>query len=59
VAIDESELEFLAARLDAIYEMTCKGVYVDVSLDEARLVVIHTYLFIGEIARFPRHFVVG
>lgn len=53
-AIVESELEFLAARLDAIYEKTCKGVHVDVSLEEARLAVIHTYLFIGEVARFPR-----
>lgn len=54
MAIVESELEFLAARLDAIYEKTCKGVHVDVSLEEARLAVIHTYLFIGEVARFPR-----
>lgn len=53
-AILESELEFLAARLDAIYEKTCKGVHVDVSSEEARLAVIHTYLFIGEVARFPR-----
>jgi hypothetical protein len=41
----ESELEHLAARLDAIYEKTCKGVHVDVSEQEARLAVIHTYLF--------------
>jgi hypothetical protein len=47
----ESELEHLADRLDAIYEKTCKGVHVDVSEQEARLAVIHTYLFIGEIAR--------
>lgn len=53
-AIVKSELEFLAARLDAIYEKTCKGVHIDVSSEEARLAVIHTYLFIGEIARFPR-----
>jgi hypothetical protein len=53
-AILESELEFLAARLDAIYEKTCKGVHIDVSSEEARLAVIHTYLFIGEIAKFPR-----
>jgi hypothetical protein len=45
-----SGLEHLAARLDAIYDKTCKGVHVDVSEQEARLAVIHTYLFIGEIA---------
>lgn len=53
-AILSSELEFLAARLDAIYEKTCKGVHVDVSAQEARLAVIHTYLFLGEIALLPR-----
>ena len=46
----ESELEHLAPRLDILYEKTCKGVHIDVSLNEARLAVIHTYLFIGEIA---------
>ncbi|WP_079606413.1 hypothetical protein [Bradyrhizobium erythrophlei] len=45
-----SGIEHLAARLDAIYEKTCKGVHVDVSEQEARLAVIHTYLFIGEVA---------
>jgi hypothetical protein len=53
-AIIGSELEFLAARLDAIYEKTCKGVHVDVDMQEARLAVIHTYLFIGELAVLPR-----
>jgi hypothetical protein len=48
-----SELEHLADRLDAIYEKTCKGVHVNVSEQEARLTVIHTYLFIGEIAQYP------
>ena len=49
--IIESELEHLAARLDAINDKACKGVHVDVSDQEARLAVIHTYLFIGEIAQ--------
>jgi hypothetical protein len=53
-AIIGSELEFLAARLDAIYEKTCKGVHVDVTAQEARLAVIHTYLFLGELALLPR-----
>ena len=46
----ESELEHLASRLDVIYEKACKGVHVDVTLDEAKLSVIHTYLFLGEVA---------
>lgn len=46
----ESELDHLASRLDLIYEKNCKGVHIDVSLEEARLAVIHTYLFLGEIA---------
>jgi hypothetical protein len=45
-----SDLEHLASRLDAIYEKTCKGVHVNVTEEEARLAVIHTYLFVGEVA---------
>jgi hypothetical protein len=48
--ITQSELEHLAARLDAIHEKACKGVHDDVSEQEARLAVIHAYLFIGELA---------
>lgn len=48
----ESELEHLASRLDIIYDKTCKGVHIDVSHNEARLAVIHTYLFIGEVATY-------
>ncbi|OQK17550.1 hypothetical protein AU255_06665 [Methyloprofundus sedimenti] len=48
----ESELEHLASRLDDIYNKTCKGVHIDVSEGEAQLAVIHTYLFIGEIATY-------
>ncbi len=48
----ETELSHLASRLDIIYEKTCKGVHTDVTHEEARLSVIHTYLFIGEIAKF-------
>ena len=49
-----SGIEHLAARLDAVYEKTCKGVHVEVSEQEARLAVIHTYLFIGEVASSSR-----
>jgi hypothetical protein len=48
----ESELEHLASRLDNIYEKTCKGVHIDVTEGEARLAVVHTYLFIGEVATY-------
>ncbi len=48
----ETELNHLASRLDIIYEKTCKGVHIDVTHEEARLSVIHTYLFIGEVATF-------
>lgn len=46
-----SELEHLAARLDAVYEKMCKGIHAHVSRDEARLAIIHTYIFIAEVAR--------
>lgn len=46
-----SELEHLAARLDAVNSKVSKGVHVDVGKDEARLAVIHTYLFLGEVAQ--------
>jgi hypothetical protein len=49
--IIESELDHLASRLDAIYDKTSKGVHVEVSEQEARLAVIQTYLFVGEIVR--------
>lgn len=45
-----SGIEHLAARLDAIYSKTSKGVHVDVTEQESRLAVIHTYLFLGEVA---------
>lgn len=51
-AILEAELELIAAKLDAVYEKTCKGVHVDVSEQEAKLSVISTYILLGEIARF-------
>jgi len=50
-SILETEIDHLAARLDKLYELSCKGVHASVGIDEARLVVIHTYLFVVEIAR--------
>lgn len=47
----ESNLEHIAARLDVVYEKTCKGVHADVTVDEARMVVIQTYLMLAELAR--------
>ncbi len=49
--IISSEISHLAARLDAIYEKSCKGIHCEVSLKEAQLAVVHTYLFIAELAR--------
>jgi hypothetical protein len=49
-----SEIEHLSARVDAVYEKVSKGVHTEVSTDEARLAVIQTYLFIGEIARLNK-----
>lgn len=51
-AILSSEIEHLAARLDVVYEKACKGVHENVTIEEARLAVIQTYLMIAEIARF-------
>ena len=51
LSIISSELEHLASRLDAVHDKVCKGVHVEVNLSEARLTVIHTYLFLAEVAR--------
>lgn len=51
VNIVRAEMEHLAARLTAIYEKHSKGVHADVGEDEARLVVVHTYLLLAEVAR--------
>ena len=50
-AIVRAQMDDLAARLDAVYELSCKGVHADVTPQEARLAVIHTYLVLAEIAR--------
>ena len=50
-AILSTELEHLAARLDAVYEKACKGVHANVTPGEARLAVIETYIFLAEVAR--------
>lgn len=46
-----SEIEHIAARLDALYEKACKGVHAQVSSAEARLTVISAFVFLGEVAR--------
>lgn len=50
-SILDSQLSHLSAILDAVYAKACKGVHDEVTLDEARLVLVQTYLFLGEIAR--------
>lgn len=51
-SVIESQLEHLVARLDAVYEKSCKGVHDDVDLNEARLTIIQTWLFLAEVARY-------
>lgn len=50
-SILDSQLSHLAARLDAVYAKASKGVHDDVTLDETRLVLVQTYLFLAEVAR--------
>jgi hypothetical protein len=47
----EGDMAHLSARLDAIYSKSSKGVHADVSIEEARLALIHTYLLLAEVAR--------
>ncbi|HEU4411744.1 MAG TPA: hypothetical protein VFS43_41255 [Polyangiaceae bacterium] len=51
-SILDAKIEHIAARLEAVYEKACKGVHTDVTESEAKLVVIDTYLFIAEVARY-------
>jgi hypothetical protein len=51
-SVVETQLDHLAARLDAVYEKACKGVHDDVDSNEARLTIIQTWLFLAELARF-------
>lgn len=53
-ALATSAFEHLVARLEAVHQKACKGVHDDVTIDEARLAVIHTYLFVAEVARASR-----
>lgn len=50
-AILDADIGLVAARLDAIYEKACKGVHAEIDQAEAQLTVIHTYLFLAEVAR--------
>lgn len=50
-AVVDAQISHLGARLDAVYAKACKGVHDDVTLAEARLVLIQTYLFLAEIGR--------
>lgn len=54
LAILVGQLEHIGARLEAVYEKACKGVHADVTVEEARLTVIETYMFIAELARLGR-----
>lgn len=50
-SILDSQISHLSAILDAVYAKACKGVHDEVTHDEARLVLVQTYLFLAEIAR--------
>jgi hypothetical protein len=54
-AINLAQINDLSARLDALSDKASKGVHVEVSDGEARLLVIQTYLFIAEVARYAEH----
>jgi len=45
-----TELNLLAAKLEALSELGSKGVHSQVTVEEARTAVEQTYVFIGEIA---------
>jgi hypothetical protein len=47
----ETDIEHLAARLEALNEKSCKGVHVKVTKHEAQLAIIQMYMIIAEIAR--------
>lgn len=49
-AILDTQLSYLAARLDAVYAKASKGVHDEVTIDEARLVVVQTYLYLAKVA---------
>jgi len=47
-AILQNELEQLFSRMDALYEMACKGVHADVSAEKAQLAIIDgLYFYMG------------
>ncbi len=50
-----TEIEHLAAKLDAVVTMASKGVHSVVSVEEARITVIETYIFLGYIALFSKN----
>ena len=51
LALVDGQMGHLAARLDAVYSKVSKGVHADVGENEAQLAMIHTYLFLAEVAR--------
>jgi len=46
-----SQISDLGNRLDRVYEMSCKGIHVDVTSFEANQCMIQTYMLIGDILR--------
>ena len=46
-----SQISYLGNRIDAVYDLSCKGAHADVSEFEANQCVIQTYLIVGDILR--------
>jgi hypothetical protein len=53
-SILQAQVNELAARVDSVNDKACKGVHDTVTPEEARLVVIHTYLLVAEVARLAK-----
>lgn len=51
----KAELTHLVDRVDAIYEKSCKGVHDQVSAAEAQLVIMETYVLLGELAQLAEN----
>jgi len=48
-AILVSEVQYVGHRIDALYELACKGTHADVSRQEVDLAVVHFYLLVADV----------
>lgn len=47
----QSEINYIGGRVDALYDLTCKGTHAEISKDEAERAIIRTYLLIGDLIK--------